>query len=156
MPLKFWKHQCPGRSPHWTADSTPCGCGNPKVYDGWHNSRFEAMAWYQKRHGLKPIGSHRALADRLFKGASAVCTACSGRGYFDAAGGISFEPCDKCCGAGHSLTISADRHSALRAQVLAMFPDACARSNLPDPAFSTMVHDLDSGEIVVVGPGLAS
>ena len=156
MPQKFWKHQCPGSSPHWSGNPTPCDCGNPKTYDGWHSGRFEAMAWYQKRHGLKPTGPHRDLADRLFDGASAACPACSGRGYFDAVGGVTFEPCDKCGGAGHSVTISADRHAALRAEVLAKFPDACARSDLPDPAFSTIVHDLGSGEMIVVAARLAS
>jgi hypothetical protein len=37
----------------------------------------------------------------------------------------------------------------LRAQVLTVFPDAAARSDLPHPAFSTIVQDLGRGEMIV-------
>ena len=37
----------------------------------------------------------------------------------------------------------------LRAQVLVRFPDAAARSDLPHPAFSIIVNDVGSGELIV-------
>ena len=47
-------------------------------YDGWRNSMHEAMAWYQKLHGLKPIGPHRQLADKVMSGAYQTCIECAG------------------------------------------------------------------------------
>jgi hypothetical protein len=46
----------------WQGESWYCSkCGTLSEYDGWRNSMHEAMAWYQKLHGLKPIGPHRQL-----------------------------------------------------------------------------------------------
>jgi hypothetical protein len=150
MPTQFWKHQCPGRPEIQTGSPYPCGCGEPKVYDGWHNDRFEAMAWYQKFYGLKPIGPHRKLEERLFEGTCRPCDACSGRGYFDAAGGRTFAVCDKCGGAGRCSTISMDERLALRAQVLAAFPDAAAPYDLPNPAFGTILHHVGDNVMLVI------
>jgi len=112
---------------------------------------FESMAWYQKLHGLKPIGPHRPLADRLFEGTSRQCDACSGRGYIDAPGGRTFEVCSHCDGAGYVSTISAERRAALRAQVLAEYPDAAVPSDLPNPAFGTIIQDV-AQNIMIVTP----
>jgi hypothetical protein len=122
MPQQFWKHQCPGKSPGWVGSPRACACGEPMVYDGWRNSGFEAMAWSQKFHGLKPIGPHRALRGLLFAGTRKPCGVCSGRGYFDAADGLAFEACSHCEGAGYCSTISVEQCAMLRAQVLAVFP----------------------------------
>jgi hypothetical protein len=104
------------------------------LYAGWRNTMHESMAWCQKSTGLKPIGAHRRLQDRLF--------ACAGAGYFDAAGGLSFVLCAECDGAGHVSTISREQRASLRLQVLKKFPSAAAPMDLPNPAFANLVHDL--------------
>ena len=118
------------------------------VYDGWGNSRFEAMAWHQKSHGLKPIGPHRMLENRMFAGTSKGCESCSARGYFDAPGGRTFEVCPKCEGAGYLSTVTEETRSALRAEVLAEFPEAEAPSDLPNPAFSVIIQDLERNVMI--------
>ncbi len=142
MPAQFWKHQCPGQSPLRIGSFRPCACGEPLVYDGWYNTRLEAMAWRQKFCGLKPIGPHRPLADHLFADCSTPCVPCEGRGYFDTADGLGFDACTVCEGAGYRSTISPAERAARRAQVLAVFPDAAAPFDLPNPAFSAVSHDL--------------
>ncbi len=150
MPQKFWKHQCPGRSPYLVGSPRACACGGPMIYDGWHSGKSEAMAWFQKMHGLKPVGPHRPLHGRLVAGTTTSCDACAGRGYFDAANGLTFAVCSQCDGAGYRSTISAEQRAALRAQVIAEFPEAAARSDLPHPAFSTIMQDLSRGEMIAI------
>ncbi len=153
MPQKFWKHQCPGKSPYLVgsprAYACASACDNPMVYDGWHNSALEAAAWSQKFYGLKQMGPHDNLRRRLFAGTTKRCARCCGRGYFDAAGGLAFEVCSHCDGWGQCSMISAELRAMLRAQVLVRFPDAAARSDLPHPAFSIIVNDVGSGELIV-------
>jgi hypothetical protein len=126
------------------------------VYDGWHNGRFELMAWYQKLQGLKPIGPHRPLADRLFKSAFRLCEPCQSRGYFDAVGGRSFVVCEKCGGAGYYSIISTEERAELRAQVFAEFPEAAAPCDLPNPAFSVNLYDHATSEMIVLPQELSS
>jgi hypothetical protein len=149
MPQQFWKHRCLGGYPHSVGSPHACTCGEPMVYDGWHNSRFESMAWFQKFRGLKPIGPHRALEGRLFAKADVRCDACAGHGYFDAPDGPGFVVCSPCEGAGYRSTISVEERALRRAQVLAEFPDAAARSDLPHPASGIIIQDLGRGEMLV-------
>ena len=153
MPQQFWKHRCPGHSPHWLGSPRACACGEPMVYDGWHKGRFESMAWFQKFRGLKPIGPHRALERRLFANAENTCEDCAGHGYFDAPEGPGFVVCTRCDGAGYYSIISTEERARLRAQVLAEFPDAAAPSNLPHPAFGLSNCDpLEIGTLIRESP----
>ena len=147
MPRQFWKHQCPGGSPFQKASPRACACGEPVVYAGWKNTAPEAMAWSQKFSGLRLVGPHRALQDRLFAGTHRQCDNCAGGGYFDAVGGLSFELCGVCDGAGYVSTISPEQRAELRSEVLAVFPSAGAPMDLPNPAFTGLVHDL--GEHII-------
>lgn len=151
MPIQWWKHHCPEAGTHWSANPRPCTqCAEPKTYDGWLNSRFEAMSWYQKTYGLKPIGPHRGLADRLLTGATALCDNCHARGYFDDVDGAAFTPCICCGGAGYTVVIPPGRLAGLIAKVIATYPDAAAPSHTPHPGFSVIVHDIANNVMIVV------
>jgi len=67
MPQKMWKHRCPkgGGGLSWSGSPGCDTCGEPGEYDGWHPGMHEAMARYQSKYGLKPIGPHRKMADEL-------------------------------------------------------------------------------------------
>ena len=150
MPQQFWTHQCPGEAEHLRGSPRACECGGPMVYAGWRNTTHEAMAWSQKTSGLKLMGKHRRLEDRLFTGASTECGTCAGAGYFDAVGGLSFVLCGECAGAGYVSTISAEQRAALRSQVLKKFPLAAAPMDLPNPAFARLYHDIGQSVIIAV------
>lgn len=110
----------------------------------------EAMAWYQLRYGLKPIGPHRHFADKVMSGAFQTCPECSGYGYHDVRRGKSYRICKFCDGAGYSLAISAEEFFILRAIVLAEYPNAAAPMNIGDPTTGMVLHDLSKQEMVVV------
>jgi hypothetical protein len=101
----------------------------------------EAMALYQTRYRLKPIGPHRRMTDELFASVRATCPACAGRGLRDTVGGRSWQVCSTCRGFGSYFTKSADEIEVLRSRVLAAYPDAAA-----DP-----VPDIFAGPLALSG-----
>jgi hypothetical protein len=101
----------------------------------------EAMALYQTRYRLKPIGPHRGMTDELFAAVRATCPACTGRGLLDTVGGRSWQVCSTCHGFGSYFTKPTDEIEALRSRVLAAYPDAAA-----DP-----VPDIFAGPLALSG-----
>jgi hypothetical protein len=101
----------------------------------------EAMALYQTRYRLKPIGPHRGMTDELFAAVRATCPACAGRGLRDTVGGRSWQVCSTCRGFGAYFTKPADEIEALRRRVLEAYPDAAA-----DP-----VPDIFAGPLALSG-----
>ncbi len=150
MPLKMWKHSCRNGGTVWNGAPNGCGCGVVGVFDGWFNDRLESMTWYQKRYGLKPIGLHRPLADKLLAGATRSCPECSGRGYHDIGSGKAYRICKSCEGAGYPLIISAKDLATRRSDILAEYPTAAAPSDIQNPATGIALHDLAKNEMIVV------
>ena len=140
MPIRYWRHQCPGLGEHLLASAQPCACGRPVVYDGWSNTRDEAMAWFQNLFGLKATGFHASWMWRVLDGAAARCVSCSGRGYFDEQDHRSCAPCPNCHGAGYTLALGADGLAARRGLVLEKYPDAAAPADLRTLEFAELVH----------------
>ena len=127
MPQQMWTHTCPGSaSPHWMGSPDCHSCGGQGEYDGWHPRMHEAMAQYQTRYRLKPIGPHRRMADELFASVGAKCQACGGRGLVDTLGGRGWLLCKACRGLGATLTKPMEDIEALRQRVLAVHPKAAA------------------------------
>ncbi len=107
----------------------------------------EAMARYQSRYGLKPVGPHRRMADELFESASVECEACQGRGLHDAGASADYEICPTCSGFGWFFARSHEEIQQLRQRILDAFPDAAAD---PVPSFpaAPLALNLTSGQIV--------
>ena len=135
MPQKMWKHRCPkgGGGLSWSGSPGCSTCGEPGEYDGWHPGMYEAMARYQSKYGLKPIGPHRTMADELLGSLNEKCKPCDGRGLRDTATG-NWQVCAACRGFGYFFTRPAYEIQALRRRVLAAYPDAAAE---PVPNFFT-------------------
>ena len=91
---------------------------------GWHWSRLEIMAFRQNLYRLKPRGPHRNLAERLFAEHRIRCVDYDGRGLLDDDAGQSFKVCGFCSGAGFLLQLSEMEFDAIRATVVAKFPEA--------------------------------
>ena len=128
MPQQMWKHTCRKDGSSYSMGSLVCStCAGPGTYDGWHPRMHEAMALYQTRYRLKPIGPHRRMTDELFAAVRATCPACAGRGLMDTVGGRSWQVCSTCRGFGSYFTKPADEIEMLRSRVLAKYPDALSR-----------------------------
>ena len=142
MPQQTWRHTCLKHGSSYSMGSPVCGtCGEPGEYDGWHPRMQEAMALYQTRYLLKPIGPHRRMTDELFASAHATCPACDGRGLRGTVDHRSWQMCSTCRGFGSYFTKPTDKIASLRRHVLAAYPDAAA-----DP-----VRDIFAGPLAVSG-----
>jgi hypothetical protein len=118
---------------------------------------MELMARYQYVLGLRPIGPHRPLADRLLSSKLRTCHVCDGSGLRPGP-----EPrwylCATCEAIGAFWTISPHRVESLRRLVLEEYPDAAAPTDVRflshrlglDPATGCVV-DMDSKELPVAG-----
>lgn len=122
MPAKRYIHNCNCDSESPFAESC-WNCGEPGAYVGWEGVRFDKMAAYAREHGLKPIGLHRKLADEIFDGVFLTCGRCGGRAYL-AGDADNFRPCDACSACGVVFAVPLEEVAALRARVIAVFPDA--------------------------------
>lgn len=148
MPQQMWKHTCPNSELSSLMGSPVCGsCAGAGQYDGWHLRMHEAMARYQTRYRLKPIGPHRRMTDALFASAHATCQACEGRGLRDAADRRSWQRCSTCRGLGSYFTKSENEIEALRRRVLAVYPDAAAHA-VPGFFAGPVVFDCANQEVV--------
>jgi hypothetical protein len=103
------------------------------------------MARYQSQYGLKPIGPHRPMADRLLTSLSDKCKMCDGRGLRDRNEGS--EVCKTCRGLGAFFTRPALEIHALRQRILSAYPDAAAE---PVPNFSAGLPALDLAKQEIV------
>jgi hypothetical protein len=127
VPNRRYNHSCEhGRR---FAERCP-DCGEPGTYDGWEGSMIEQMGAYGRAHGVKPIGPHRKLTDEVFDGAFLTCGRCGGRGYLacDAEG---WRPCDRCSACGVVPVLPQEEVAALRARIVAAFPDAGPTCSAP-------------------------
>jgi hypothetical protein len=125
MPHKTWTHFCDVSQAIVQTGSEVCrSCGNRGEYTGWGYSMHEAMWAYQQQTGLKPVGPHRPLADRLFSSRLVACEACHGKGLHDVNHGEGWELCPRCKGAGYLFDGTAEEFKAIRQEVLSRFPDA--------------------------------
>jgi hypothetical protein len=151
MPIAMWKHNCKNAGSLIRMGSSVCQtCGASGEFDGWHLSMHEAMARYQSRYGLKPIGPHRTMADNLFSAVTVTCNTCGGRGLRDLDWGASCEICGVCRGLGCLFSASVTDLIEIRLRVLEAFPDAAAAS-VPDFATQPSIHDLAQGTILDLG-----
>lgn len=65
-------------------------------------STIERLGVYQRLTGLKSVGRHRRVADKLLRGLSHSCSHCGGEGYRFA--GRSWVWCQACGGLGRVMT----------------------------------------------------
>lgn len=148
MPQRMWRHTCPGCGVECLMSTPRCSsCGGLGGYDGWHLRMHEAMAAYQTAYGLKPMGSHRRMADALFDEVKVRCHACGGRGIRTAADGAGWEVCAVCRGLRILFTCPAEEIAAIRRRALEAFADAAAD---PVPGFvgAPLALDLARGQII--------
>jgi hypothetical protein len=78
------------------------------------------MRAYQRATGLKPVGRHREVADRLLKDVSHRCVQCHGEGYFAVRSAWLW--CEACGGLGRVMTPRAQLQ--FRGRVEEQFPEA--------------------------------
>jgi hypothetical protein len=144
MPHRMWSHSCCGQRHASPAEFCPA-CGRPGLDQGMQLTLREKMAAYQNVHGLKPIGPHRKLADRLHAGARRKCDTCGGCGLLV----TNFEDlclvCETCGGIGSVLPGGRADEAVIREQVLREFPDAGVPFRICDITSLTVVEDLGSG-----------
>jgi len=84
----------------------------------------ERMARYQAVYGLKPIGPHRPMADKLLGGKRADCDECDRQGFVARDDGRGWLTCRACEGTGRTWACSPEEVKATRRTILERFPDA--------------------------------
>jgi len=136
MPGKLWRPTC-GCWPNLVGQGSPrCDrCGKRGVPAGWQYGLIELMGVYARLRGLKPLGDHRPLADKLFKGTTTKCLRCNGSGLLDAKRGKTWIDCPDCRGLRHVYIISREEVEAIRQKVLDAYPNAGAPWTWP-PGYS--------------------
>lgn len=128
----FWKHKCKGGGEIGLGVEICPTCGKRGTYDGWHYSVIEFMGAYTRRTGLKPYGTHRALADELIESRMKTCPQCNGRGVIDINNGESCTRCSMCNGDLSIFDGSQEELEALRQKVLRVYPYAQPGTHNPD------------------------
>ena len=125
MPNRIWKHYCPKLGREIITGKISCDfCYQEGQYVGWGYSMIEAMGQYQWRYGLKPIGTHRSYAVKLFITAHVICEACHGKGLIDIDYGENYRICEVCHGNGWVLAWSEEQFDEVRKQILDRYPNA--------------------------------
>ena len=146
MPHRTWTHDCEATGRRAEQSTPGCDrCGKPGDPGAWRYGMHEAMARYQTKYRLKPIGPHKKMANELFRNLTAKCSACEGEGIVDAPPGWSV--CKACRGLGYPFTVPPEVVGELREQILEVYPDAAAEpvAGFPGPV---VIHDLSRGVIV--------
>lgn len=108
---------------------------------------YESMATYQYVYGLKSMGAHRELADRLLTALRSPCGTCRGRGVLSR-GHESWQPCPVCEGTGGTWIVSHDVVQRARAEVLAQYPEADAGPTTSRLASPFLAFHVESGRVV--------
>ncbi len=126
MPNKKWKHHCPNRGgAEITLGKEVCDdCGQRGEFAGWGHSMVEAMGAYQRRTGLKPIGPHRSLADKILAGHYKPCPTCHGSGLVEDADGENAHWCPMCQGKEYLFDGTPEEETALMDEIRKEYPDA--------------------------------
>jgi len=157
MPFPISCSSCASGSGTVATEQSDCADCNSTGIASWNLGLMELMARYQYVFGLRPIGPHRPLADRLLSSKLRTCHVCDGSGLLPGT-----EPrwyrCAACEAIGAFWTINPRRVESLRTMVLAEYPDAAAPTNVRflsnrlglDPATGCVVN-LDSTELPVAG-----
>jgi len=149
MPIQWWKHTCP-RSGETTFTNKPScpHCSEPLEYDGWLLGMHEDMAVYQYVYGLKPIGPHRPMADRLLVPLRLLCKACAGRGLRPSRENERWRLCPVCEGTQGIWRCTPEEVEAVRREVLRAFPDAEVTRCPANFVSPTLAFHTPSGRIV--------
>lgn len=122
-------------------------CGALHEFAGWFRSRHESMAAYQYAYGLKPMGPHRALADRLLGPLRSGCRECYGSGIIT--DDINhWHMCPSCEGTEGHWTCSGEELESLRRRVLEQFPEAAITRTPTNLASPGLAQNLQDGTIV--------
>lgn len=101
MPIGTYRPRCEHEGNAVLTGASRCSvCGQKHEFAGPHLSMHEAMARYQLTSGLKPIGPHRKLADKLPSEKRGRCRDCGGQGVVEADNGQGWTTCPSCDGAG--------------------------------------------------------
>ena len=145
MPTRTWRCQCLAENSYRTGNETCATCGEYGAWMGWRLGMYELMARYQYVYGLKPIGPHRPLADRVLGDLRGVCERCKGAGVLT--GPPSAPPifCTDCEATGGFWTAQEHEISAAKAEVLRQFPDAAAPNGHLNFTLPAQVYDLGAG-----------
>lgn len=124
------------------------------VFSPWARPKgmHGAMAHYQALYGLKPVGPHRNLADKLLSNITETCSTCGGTGLYGTYGGLGWRVCPTCHGLGVAYRISLDALQTLRQQVLAQYPDAGPENWMPGHPISCPIRALADGRIIDACP----
>lgn len=150
MPAQKWKHAC-SCTPAILVGVPRCEeCGVPGVYDGWHYTMYEAMANYQRRYGVKPVGPHRPMSDQLLAGATSTCSDCTGKGLRDTSNHISFSKCSRCQGLGTLWAKSPEEIGMLLRRILAEYPNAEVSKQIDK--VDALAFNLSRAEVVASSP----
>lgn len=108
---------------------------------------YEAMARYQNRYGLKPIGPHRQLADQLFSGTANKCPRCDGKGLININQGEGYQTCPGCNEEGHVFNQGGKKIEKIRQKVISAFPDAAVEAKITDVTAAPLGPNLETGVV---------
>lgn len=149
MPLQFWRHSCPEAKGILTTNPICQYCGQPQEYAGWSLTMYEGMAVYQYVYGLKPMGAHRPMADRLLTPLRRRCETCAGEGVLSAGQpGSRWRVCAACEGTGGTWGCSPDDVEAVRREVLRVFPDAGVARTTANFVSPTLALKIGTSQVV--------
>ena len=149
MPIPMYKPRCEHEGNAELIGLARCReCGQEHEFVGPRLTMHERMARYQAVYGLKPIGPHRPMADKLLGGKRADCDECDRQGFVARDDGRGWLTCRACEGTGRTWACSPEEVKATRRTILERFPDAEAVNVSGDYLGSNLIHDLGQGEVV--------
>ncbi len=141
MPRPMWKHSCCPPTPTSSNDPACGNCGETGHFQGWQYSIYELMARYRYVYGLKPIGAHRGLSDRLLGPMRAPCRHCAGHGILSPSVD-RWRACPACEGTGGVWTGSGAQLAAGYLAIIRAYPDAAAGARPVEFLAGAMMLDL--------------
>lgn len=157
MPQKFWQNACCEELWRGSPRACKCAASRKNQRSRWSLGMHEAMLRYQLHYGLRPIGPHRKLADRLLDAVTETCPGCDGEGLLDSGDRATWTLCSRCRGFGALPFPNAPELKTVRAEVAAKFPGAVvpdAENAGPDSLRhvlqnrSFLVHNLQTGAMI--------
>ena len=149
MPILMYKPRCEHEGNADLTGSPRCReCGKEHEFAGPRLSMHESMARYQAVYGLKPIGPHRPMADKLLGGKRTACDECDAQGFVARDDGRGWLTCRSCEGTTRVWDCSPEEVEATRRIILERFPEAEAVNVSGDYLGANLIHDLEQGEVV--------
>ena len=122
MVHKRWFHKCKELGEVGLRVEVCPHCGKRGRFDGWSPSMVEAWCDYQRRTGMKVLGPHRPLTDKLLEPHVSNCSRCGGGGIVRTRG----TRCPTCKGVGYVADCSQEELEMIRRKILAKYPNASA------------------------------